>query len=374
LCLLLAALLGGCRESGGFILFFDDQPDLWDGTIAAGFSGGSGSAADPYRIHMSTQLAYLARQVTNGTTYAGSHFILTRNLNLNGREWTTIGTNTVRFAGTFDGNNHVIHNLSINKSATSYQGLFGCLDGATIQELGLENVSITGGYYVGGVAGQVTGGSSIVNSYSTGTVSGTGYVGGVAGQVTGGGDIANSYSTGNVSGTDECVGGVAGSVTGGGGIANSYSTGDVSGIGHVGGVAGEVTGGIADSYSTGTVGGNYCVGGVAGSVASGSSIEHCAALNPWVKATTNNAGRVVGFILGGTFPGNVAWDSMSTNGGIPFTTNPDNTGTGITTTQVKDGTGLPSALKTAPWSYTPGKLPVLSGLAGQTGALPGHLQ
>ncbi|MDR1420336.1 MAG: hypothetical protein LBI86_08180, partial [Treponema sp.] len=48
-CLLAAALLAGCRKAGGFVLFFE-IPDLWDGTVAAGFAGGSGSAADPYRI------------------------------------------------------------------------------------------------------------------------------------------------------------------------------------------------------------------------------------------------------------------------------------------------------------------------------------
>ncbi|MDR1419453.1 MAG: hypothetical protein LBI86_03680, partial [Treponema sp.] len=48
-CLFAAALLAGCRKAGGFVLFFE-IPDLWDGTVAAGFAGGSGSAADPYRI------------------------------------------------------------------------------------------------------------------------------------------------------------------------------------------------------------------------------------------------------------------------------------------------------------------------------------
>jgi hypothetical protein len=385
---------------------------------AGGFAGGSGTAADPWRVRTGAQLAYLAGEVNNGTDFAGEYVTLTDTLDLGGREWTAIGTPAHPFRGVFDGNAHIIYNLFINKPDAGYQGLFGYLDGATIRKLCLEHVTVTGKDCVGGVAGFVIN-SGIENSYSTGNVSGDHFVGGVAGSVNNSG-IENSYSTGNVSGNSS-VGGGAGYVFGAGGgsgsIENSYSTGTVSGAIFVGGVAGRVssnTGGsssIENSYSTGTVSGDIWVGGVAGIVGSidgsdniensystgtvsggiwvggiagyvggsggSASIVHCAALNPRVTATTSGAGRVVGFISGNAFTGNVAWDGMESGDGIEdgaaFDTNPD-AGTGVTTLAVKDGSGLPAALKSAPWVYAAGKLPILSGLTGQNDALPPHLQ
>jgi hypothetical protein len=86
----------------------------------------------------------------------------------------------------------------------------------------------------------------------------------------------------------------------------------------------------------------------------------------------------VGYIYsGGTFTGNVAWDEMGTGeGGATFiTTNTNYTGADITATQVQDGTDLPASLKSnPPWTYTPGKLPILDGLEGQSNALPAHLE
>ncbi|MDR1420586.1 MAG: hypothetical protein LBI86_09450 [Treponema sp.] len=245
---------------------------------------------------------------------------------------------------------------------------------------GIENSYSTGnvdgtGNSTGGVAGYVYNSGRIENSYSTGNVGGADYTGGVAGEVYDNSSIENSYSTGNVDGT-LYTGGVAGSVYTSG-VSGSYNTGNVGGASFVGGIAGYVyDSGISGSYSTGTVGGTgNSTGGIVGEVLNGSSIEHCAALNPWVKAATSGAGRVVGFINGGnSFTDNAAWNGMGTNGGVSFTTAPNNAGTGITTAQVQDGTGLPAALKTSPWSYATGTLPILIGPVGQNNTLPAHLQ
>jgi hypothetical protein len=130
---------------------------------------------------------------------------------------------------------------------------------------------------------------------------------------------------------------------------------------------------VSGSYSIGTISGSHNVGGVVGLIDNGINlIENCAALNPSVTAGST-AGRVVGYISGAnTITGNVAWSGMTLTGGTIVDTS-DEDGTDITTAQVRDGTGLPPALKTASWSYTAGALPILIGLAGQTGALPAHL-
>ncbi len=63
----------------------DNPPrsEVWDGSIAAGFAGGSGTQYDPYLISDGSQLAYLAQQVNNGTSYSGVYFEMTNDIYLN---------------------------------------------------------------------------------------------------------------------------------------------------------------------------------------------------------------------------------------------------------------------------------------------------
>ena len=50
---------------------------IWDGSIAAGFAGGSGTEDDPYLISYGSELAYLAQQVNSGNRYEIVHIIHT---------------------------------------------------------------------------------------------------------------------------------------------------------------------------------------------------------------------------------------------------------------------------------------------------------
>lgn len=56
---------------------------VWDGTSSTSWSG-SGTASSPYLISTASQLAGLATNVNNGTTYAGKYFKLTSNLDMAG--------------------------------------------------------------------------------------------------------------------------------------------------------------------------------------------------------------------------------------------------------------------------------------------------
>ena len=64
--------------------------NVWDGSTAAAFAGGTGTAKDPYQIANGAQLAYLASSVNNGETYEEKNFVLTANIDLNGLPWTPI--------------------------------------------------------------------------------------------------------------------------------------------------------------------------------------------------------------------------------------------------------------------------------------------
>ena len=157
--------------------------------------------------------------------------------------------NGVSFTGSFDGQNHTISNLSINRLDDDGVGLFGAIGaGVEVKNVGVINVNITGNkWWVGGLVGHNYKGN-ISNSYSTGNVTGHNYVGGLVGE-NDEGNISNSYSTGNVSG-EQYVGGFAGGNRDNGNISNSYSTGNVTGeLWAVGGLIGHnLDGNISNSY------------------------------------------------------------------------------------------------------------------------------
>ena len=66
------------------------EDDAWNGSTAAAFAGGTGTAEDPYQIANGAELAYLASSVNSGETYEDKYFVLTANINLNGLPWTPI--------------------------------------------------------------------------------------------------------------------------------------------------------------------------------------------------------------------------------------------------------------------------------------------
>jgi hypothetical protein len=234
----------------------------------AKYSGGTGEPNTPYQIANAADLMTLA----NDANDYNKCFILTADIdldpNLPGNQ--TFSTAVISrdinnansifdgnaFNGVFDGAGHKILNLTIdaNGLGNDYLGLFGDVNSGEIKNLGLENVSITGGDdsdFIGGLVGYSYG--SISNCYSTGAVSGYLYVGGLVGISNG--SIDNCYSAGTVTGGDDLrsIGGLVGYNQKlpypGGNISNCYSTGTVSGSSYVGGLVGSNSGGsISYSY------------------------------------------------------------------------------------------------------------------------------
>jgi len=158
--------------------------------------------------------------------------------------WTRIGgtTETNGFKGTFDGNGKTITGLTINRPTTGNQGMFGFISSTgVVRNLSLVDVSITGGSNTGAVAGENAG--VIERVFASGTVSGPNYVGGITGRSRGNADnsnigiIRNVASEVNVSGNSTLVGGIAGSLHPGGTVINAYSTGRVQGVNTVSGIA-----------------------------------------------------------------------------------------------------------------------------------------
>lgn len=129
----------------------ENGTDVWVGTIAEKFAGGTGTESDPYQISNGAELAYLAQLVNGGNNFSGKTIKLTADIRLNeqdvptnGNLWTPIGSDNKKpFQGTFDGDGHTISGLFINisndynKAVNSlYQGLFGYIaNTSTIKNL-----------------------------------------------------------------------------------------------------------------------------------------------------------------------------------------------------------------------------------------------
>lgn len=252
---------------------------------------------------------------------------------------------TPPFTGKFYGNDKTISHLYINRPTFSEDktgeggvtvGLFGGLMNATIQDLNLEDINITGANRIGGIAGgamlstisncSVSGkaegkaipenagdkdfvgkttstggllgmtyikGVKVVNCSSSVDVKGTDAVGGLIGYNYGN-PIKNSYATGQVQG-DHFVGGLVGVNVGTmmmmpgnppivihAEIENSYAAGSIKGINDIGGLVGynHVYTNIKNSYAIGNVeGSNSNIGGLIGhnNVTGGvaGSVENC---------------------------------------------------------------------------------------------------
>jgi hypothetical protein len=236
------------------------------------FHGGTGTAEDPYQIADWHQLDFVRN-------YLDSYFLLVGNIGRTtpgyeelasptangGKGWQPIGSSEYDgFIGTFDGQGYEIRDLYINRPSEDYVGLFGAVERAgVIQDIGVVSATVIGAENVGGLVGRNGLDSTVINSYSTGSVTGMYDVGGLVGENEYGA-VSNSHATGSVTGYQD-VGGLVGfnSV---GDVHDSYSTGNVTGNWGVGGLVGVNWGmcDVYDSYSTGNVTGTSYVGGLVG--------------------------------------------------------------------------------------------------------------
>ena len=162
-----------------------------------------------YAISKPVQLYWFAEQVNSGSTSINgvlqnsivvNDSVLTEDGSLKGtpaQTWTPIGTSSIAYTGTFDGQGHTISGLYLNITSKSYVGLFGYTSSATIQNVGVEDSYIRGYQNIGGIAGYANG-TNITNCHFAGYVYGSYYyVGGISG---GYGVITNCYNAGAVNG------------------------------------------------------------------------------------------------------------------------------------------------------------------------------
>ena len=239
----------------------------------AALPSGDGSAGNPYQIATLEHLYWITAPGTvDGLAQAdrwSMNYIQTAGIDASstslwtGGGWLSIGTASIKFTGVYNGQEHKINGLYINRTGLSgnNSGLFGFTENAEIINLTLEGINITGRTTVGGIA--ANNGGDIINCYVSGSVTGISNIGGVAGNNTG--NIQVCVSTITVTAAGINAGGIAGSNAGY--ILNCGSTATVNNTGAInstngGGVAGLNTGYIIRCYSTGSINGNEVAGGL----------------------------------------------------------------------------------------------------------------
>lgn len=277
--------------------------DLWEDWNGDVDLPGDGTKEAPYQISTLSQFMGFSQSVAEGTSFAGAYLELTEDLDLgsievNQGDWNPIGWYRNRaelggqvrtpFKGHFDGQGHTISGLKIINLSDPLGnvGLFGVIDGGSVEHLVVEADDIYGEGNAGVLAGTVKGEARIHDVTVSGYVSSKGDVGGIAGTILGGTKYAvveNCRAEGivlNGRGSGRFTGGIGGNVQKASLVDNTVITQDgdanrIRGLGYVGGIVGRMNqANVYNSYVSGTIGGNgsLAVGGIAGKYESGNLI------------------------------------------------------------------------------------------------------
>lgn len=301
----------------------------WDGTTKTEPKTENGV----YQIGTAAELAWFADAVQNGQTAISAK--LTANINLNGKTWTAFGEydyNDVPnsgFAGTLDGDRHIVSGLK------STEGLVSCLSSTgTVKNLTVIG-TVSGSRHVGGIAATSSG--TVENCLFDGTVtnsSSSTSAGGIVGRASNGNRIVNCVNTGDIKNTCTShnstlnIGGIVGYTYGT--VENCYSTGNVSARVDkdtnkgIGGIAGQVKASavLRNCYVTGTVTGPEAgISPVVNLVASGATVENCYYLQAagTGAATAGTLQKTAEEMRTPEFAADVGMhlDSDNSNGGFP---------------------------------------------------------
>lgn len=301
----------------------------WDGTAKTAPTQDKNGV---YQIGTAAELAWFADAVNkDGTTISGK---LTANINLNGKTWTAIGTDSNKFAGTLDGDNYTVSGLAGTGGLVYYLSANG-----TVKSLCVD-CAIDGTSNVGGIAdksegrienclvsGYIKGGDDVI--FGVGGIVGHGVAGNVISGCVSTADILFKYSRYAV---QNGAGGIVGYTYGT--VENCYFAGNVHtnaksvSAGGFGGLVGCARSNavMKDCYTVGAVTGpESSFGAVVGKVNSGATITNCAYLDtvaPQAAADGTTSGmtaRTADYMRTPEFAAEMGMhlDSGNSNGGFP---------------------------------------------------------
>ena len=260
------------------------------------------NVAQTTKGNTTTQYSSLA-EALNAAKDGGTVELL-KNVTLTGN-WTTVGTESEPFKGTFDGKGYTITGLNISASENDYVGFIGMLDGGKVKNVKFASVSVTGKNDVGTAVGRIINGG-IVSGVQVlgGTVSGAKRVGGVVGSIIADGSALNCTNAATVTGSVYNVGGIVGAAyyTKTGKqmhITDCKNNGAVtsSGMG-AGGIVGLSAANVSGNTNTAEVKGTE-VGGIVGEQKSYGSVTNntnSGAVTYTNVANTYGAGGIIGWL------------------------------------------------------------------------------
>lgn len=322
---------------------------------------------------------YALRNSIDANYSADSNYYYPVNDDDDTKGFASIGDDSNNFTGRFDGLGYDIFDLNIKRADENYVGLFGYAEGAVIRNFTLNSGSVTGGSNTGAAVGKAVN-STVENIINTADVNGNSTDGGTGGIVgtadgTDGTVISGLINTGTINGVNN-VGGIVGNITGGSIGGETYNLGAVTGTGqNVGGIAGTASsttiGNDEDAftiYNQLNVTGGYNVGGIAGNInkttvqnvtntgtvlATGSKVDyysyHTANTETKVDGENNiTAVPVNQKILGTTLNGNIATievkaanaGGIAGNAAVSKISNATNEGDVTTTTTTSNNTAV----------------------------------
>ena len=220
------------------------------------------------RISNKEELESFRDRVNGGETFEGKVVKVVADIDLENEEWLPIGNyvdnNELKFKGTFEGGNHEIKGLNIN-SNKDYQGLFGMIEDAKVQNVKITNGNIKVGNYGGGISGY--GINSTIKNCTNGAeiLSSKGYTGGIIGKIDGESVIDSCNNTAKIESTGTCgdeygntfLGGIVGNSEAE--INNCNNSGEIISVASA---AGGIVGGGYKNIVNCTNEGNITVNGV----------------------------------------------------------------------------------------------------------------
>ena len=251
----------------------------FDSTEIPEYSG-SGTESNPYVIGKTSDLRYLELQLSQGLkkNVDGKYFLLKKDISYAG---TAIGSSLCRFGGIFDGGGHTV---TVTINGANLTGLFGSIEGATIENLNVTG-SITGTDHTAGIAGEAVY-STIRNCSNSATIVGTHYSAGIVGGVWET-TVADCSNNGTISISGSNAGGIIGGIWGNATADRCCNNGSVS-AGEV--AAGGIVGAVWDNCTVincvntqnGAIRAGCCAGGIVGNLIDNGNysprIENCANL------------------------------------------------------------------------------------------------
>jgi hypothetical protein len=292
----------------------------WTVMQAAQFAGGTGDPNTPCEIAAPKQLVALGAD----PNFWNKHYVLMQDLDMKGVDPNAIGDNRKPFVGVFDGKDHTIVNLRVDRKDEFSVGLFGCVGEnriaspergpsvGHIRDLHLKDVDIQGGANSGGLAGMFFGGT-IKNCSVSGTIRGGGIMSGTGGLIGCLVEGQATYCSATVEVRGEAAAGAVGGLIGemvGADVACCSSSGRVQDGSRIGGLIGVVQfwdlpvgvhetkpqetnpGSIRCCRSDCSVIDGETAGGLVGHVFGGGRIEDCYALG--LVSAKGTAGGLIG--------------------------------------------------------------------------------